>query len=64
MMTKNIPATNHNNAAGPEEKVSGAAGTGQEKEELLWMQKHEKFSPAMRGQTNPIHTGRQERERK
>jgi len=36
-----ITATNQKDVAGPDEKVSGTAGSGQENEELTWMKMHD-----------------------
>ncbi len=51
-----IATTNQKNAASPAAKVSGAAGTGQENEELAWMQRHDEPVPAVAGQPGKVRS--------
>jgi hypothetical protein len=55
-MDMEITTTNHKDMAAPAAKVSGAAGTGQENEELAWMQRHDEPVPAVRGQTGNVRS--------
>ena len=51
-----IATTNHKDVAAPDAKVSGAAGTEEENEELAWMQVHEKVAQATGVQPVQPHT--------
>lgn len=51
-----IAATNQKDVTAPAAKVSGAAGTGQENEELAWMQRHDEPVPAVRGQPGKVRS--------
>jgi hypothetical protein len=54
VMDMEIATTNHKDLAAPDAKVSGTAGSGQVKEELAWMQRHDEPEPAVRGQTEKV----------
>jgi hypothetical protein len=56
VMDMEIVTTNQNDVAAPAAKVSGAAGTEQENEELAWMQRHDEPEPAVGGQTGKVRS--------